>query len=163
MEKGLRSRPFFTLPCPPVQPACILYNVSVIFPFLLHKVDQQRFVEIIYLSYSPIGYCNTNLIQTCVRTLTLNSGHSFFLCAGGFNIRVSFAYLLQVLVLLKIQEKTPTSTPTVHLHQACPEFSGASGHIDSQGRCRSCPSGRAEDRQELRNVEDAHSVIKKVR
>ena len=94
MEKGLKRRPFFTLPSPPVQLACFLQNGSVICLFLSHKVDRQRFVVLVYLSFSPMGYCNTNLIQTCVRTLTLNSGHSFFLCAGGKSVLVSLAYLL---------------------------------------------------------------------
>ena len=71
MEKGLRSRPFFTLPSPPVQLACFLQNGSVIWVFLLHYGHLQRYEVLARLSFSPMGDYGTALVQICVRTLPL--------------------------------------------------------------------------------------------
>ena len=71
MEKGLKRRPFFTLPSPPVQLACFLQYGSVIWVFLSHYEDRHRFVILTYLPFSPIGNYGTCHGYLCVRTLPL--------------------------------------------------------------------------------------------
>ena len=129
MEKGLRSRPFFTLPCPPVQPACVLYNVSIICLFSLHYGHLQRFAVLVYLSFSPTVYCDTCRGYLCVRTLPLIPDTSAaipgWLSCGFFCSSLIFVFLYyRFPQIFRTFSRISLSRtiPPVHKKKACPEL-----------------------------------------